>query len=249
MGQNRRAFLGKCGWIALGSSLLGFRPSWTSDRDRKNIKQRFALAIDVKRLADPALLSEIVLMCHKTHNVPIIPKTSNQVWWCKKAPLQEALESWEETTVPKTLGELDTLVLCNHCENPSCVRVCPTGATFKRPNGVVSVDAHRCIGCRYCMAACPYGARSFNYLNPKPFIHDQRPDFPIRTKGVVEKCNLCEERLVEGKAPLCASLANGAMIFGNLEEQDSQLVRALAERPNVVRKPWLGTKPKVFYLL
>jgi molybdopterin-containing oxidoreductase family iron-sulfur binding subunit len=99
------------------------------------------------------------------------------------------------------------------------------------------------------MAACPYGARSFNYLNPKPFIDRQNPDFPIRTKGVVEKCNLCEERLLENKPPLCVSLAKGAMIFGDLEEQDSCLVKALAKRPSIVRKPWLGTEPKVFYLL
>ena len=95
-------------------------------------------------------------------------------------------------------------VLCNHCENPPCCRACPTKATFKRESdGIVLMDFHRCIGCRFCMAACPFGARSFNFRDPRPFVKDTNPEFPTRMKGVVEKCNFCAERLAVGKLPAC----------------------------------------------
>jgi Fe-S-cluster-containing dehydrogenase component len=97
------------------------------------------------------------------------------------------------------------LVLCNHCENPPCVRACPTQATFKRESdGIVLMDFHRCIGCRFCMAACPYGSRSFNFRDPRPFIEEHQQSIPTRMKGVVEKCNFCAERLAVGEhAGLC----------------------------------------------
>ncbi len=105
----------------------------------------------------------------------------------------------------KSFRQLRLPVFCNHCENPPCVRVCPTKATFQRADGIVMMDYHRCIGCRLCMAACPYGARSMNYRDPRPFIAKINPDFPTRTKGVVEKCNFCEERLAKGMLPACVA--------------------------------------------
>ncbi len=96
-------------------------------------------------------------------------------------------------------------LLCNHCEEPSCVRVCPTKATFKRADGIVAMDYHRCIGCRYCMAACPFGSRSFNWGEPREYLDLAKlnPEFPTRMRGVVEKCNFCVERLAVGKLPAC----------------------------------------------
>ena len=103
------------------------------------------------------------------------------------------------------------IVMCNHCENPPCVRACPTNATFKRESdGIVLMDFHRCIGCRFCMAACPFGARSFNYRDPRPFIKEVNTKFPTRMKGVVEKCNFCAERLAEGLLPAAAKIGQGA---------------------------------------
>ena len=101
------------------------------------------------------------------------------------------------------LAASQLLVLCNHCADPPCTRVCPTQATWKRDDGIVMMDYHRCIGCRYCMAACPYGSRSFNWVDPRPYIETVNPQYPTRTKGVVEKCNFCEERLADGLLPAC----------------------------------------------
>ncbi|MDD5244547.1 MAG: 4Fe-4S dicluster domain-containing protein, partial [Syntrophorhabdaceae bacterium] len=109
---------------------------------------------------------------------------------------------------------------------------------------------HRCIGCRYCMAACPYGARSFNWKDPRPFIKNINQDFPTRTKGVVEKCNFCEERLAKGLKPACVEACKeNALIFGDLNDPGSEIVKVLKSRMTTRRKPYLGTQPKVFYLL
>ena len=147
------------------------------------------------------------------------------------------------------------MVLCNHCERPSCVRVCPTGATWKREDGVVMMDMHRCIGCRYCIVACPYGSRSFNWSDPRPNIKpDIDPEYPTRSKGVVEKCNLCAERLAKGLGPACVDAANqvageGAMYFGDLGDPGSEIVQVLRSRLSIQRRPHLGTEPHVFYLV
>jgi Fe-S-cluster-containing dehydrogenase component len=149
---------------------------------------------------------------------------------------------------------LPFLLLCNHCDNPPCVRVCPTQATFKRESdGIVMMDMHRCIGCRYCVVGCPDGSRSFNWRDPRPHIANIRQDFPTRTKGVVEKCNFCAERLAKGKEPACveASRQEGcnAIKFGDLLDPDSE-VRRLLERNNTIRrKPELGTSPMVYYIV
>jgi len=111
------------------------------------------------------------------------------------------------------------------------------------------MDYHRCIGCRYCMAACPYGARSFNWKDPRPFIKKIKEDFPTRTKGVVEKCSFCEERLAKGLKPACVeACTTKALTFGDLNEPNSQVRNLLASKPNIRRKAYLGTEPKVFYL-
>ena len=137
-------------------------------------------------------------------------------------------------------------VLCNHCANPACTRVCPTQATWKRDDGIVMMDWHRCIGCRYCMAACPYGSRSFNFVDPRPYIANSESRFPTRTKGVVEKCNFCEERLAEGKQPACVEACpEKALIFGNLARPElGNSRKCSASRFAIQRKPELGTGPR-----
>ncbi|NLC38664.1 MAG: 4Fe-4S dicluster domain-containing protein, partial [Clostridia bacterium] len=128
--------------------------------------------------------------------------------------------------------------------------VCPTKATFQNPQGIVVMDYHRCIGCRYCMAACPYGARSFNFRDPRPFIPQPEMTYPTREKGVVEKCNFCTERLEDGLLPICVEVCSyGALIFGDLSDSQSELRKILRERYSLQRKPQLGTEPKVYYLI
>ena len=106
------------------------------------------------------------------------------------------------------------LLLCNHCSNPPCCRVCPTGATWQREDGIVMMDRHRCIGCRFCMAGCPYGSgvstgeiprKAPKALNPD---FPTNPEFPTRSKGVVEKCTFCAERLAKGLLPACVEAAD-----------------------------------------
>ena len=112
------------------------------------------------------------------------------------------------------------------------------------------MDWHRCIGCRYCMAACPYGSRSFNWFDPRGGLAALNPDFPTRTKGVVEKCNFCEERLAKGQPLACAQACpQKALVFGDLNDPNSAVRRTLSARYSMRRKPELGTQPEVFYIV
>ena len=140
-------------------------------------------------------------------------------------------------------------MLCNHCENPACVRVCPTQATFKRPDGIVDMDYHRCIGCRFCMTACPYNARSLNFSDPRAYLDEISPNYPTRARGVVEKCNFCVERLNQGLPPYCVEASQGTILFGDLKDSRSDVRRALAGGLSIRRLAELGTGPSVYYLL
>ncbi len=121
--------------------------------------------------------------------------------------------------------------LCNHCEQAPCVQVCPVGATFTTRDGVVLVDETYCVGCRYCIQACPYGAR---YLHPE--------------EKVADKCTFCYHRITKGMLPACVEVCpTQARVFGELDKSSSPLLRFLRFNEVNVLKPWLNTKPKVFY--
>lgn len=121
--------------------------------------------------------------------------------------------------------------LCNQCDNPPCVQVCPVGATFKTEDGVVLVDENRCIGCRYCVQACPYGAR---------FIHPETQ--------TAQKCTFCYHRITKGLLPACVEVCpTQARIFGDLESNASPLARLKRMNKIHVLKPALNTEPKVYY--
>ncbi len=130
--------------------------------------------------------------------------------------------------------------LCNQCDNPPCVTVCPVGATYMTGDGVVLVDQKHCIGCRYCIQACPYGAR---------FI---LPDFAETHFGqvhVVDKCTWCYHRIVKGLRPACVEVCPvGARVFGDLRDPESPVRKMLTEKRVYVLKPELGTEPKVYYV-
>ncbi len=141
---------------------------------------------------------------------------------------------------------------CFHCDNPPCVKACPVGATYKQDNGLVTVDYDRCIGCRYCMVACPYDNRVFNWRDP---VQDPAVDVaPVgniepRHKGVVEKCNFCEHRAAEGLEPRCVvACPAGARTFGDLDDPDTEVSRLLRERASYVVFPEKGTVPSLHYL-
>jgi len=137
-------------------------------------------------------------------------------------------------------------LFCQHCENPPCVDVCPTGASFKRADGIVLVDKHICIGCRYCMMACPYKARSFIH----EALHDQRVLVP-RGKGTVESCTFCVQRVDRGEQPACveacAKLGNKALTFGDLSDPESAIAKQRTEVTSRAIRADLALNPRVRY--
>jgi Fe-S-cluster-containing dehydrogenase component len=129
--------------------------------------------------------------------------------------------------------------LCNHCDEPPCVQVCPVGATYKTKDGVVLVDQEYCVGCRYCIQACPYGAR---YLYPED-------GEVVRRRMTADKCTWCYHRITRGKITACAQACPvGARVIGDLREENSEVNRILATQRVGVLKPELGTEPKVYYV-
>lgn len=151
---------------------------------------------------------------------------------------------------------------CFHCDNPPCTKVCPVDATFKRQDGIVLIDNERCIGCRFCMAACPYSTRYFNWSRPEtPVAAEARGYSPEwgypRRLGTAEKCDFCPEMAVQGKLPACSqSCAMGAIYYGDENEdavtnskgETERLSKLLADRAAYRFLEELGTKPRVYYL-
>lgn len=122
--------------------------------------------------------------------------------------------------------------LCNHCDSPPCVQNCPTGASYKREDGIVLVNRRKCVGCKACIAACPYGAR---YIDPD--------------HGYADKCTFCFERLEEGKEPACVSTCTGrARVFGDLEDPESEVSQLLRRYASYVLLAGAGTRPRVHYI-
>lgn len=139
---------------------------------------------------------------------------------------------------------------CQHCENAACKRVCPTGATFKDDKGRVEIDYDKCIGCRTCMAACPYNARVFNWNEPvrDPGFNYGDKDVPVRQRGVVEKCTLCKERTDRGDNPMCVVCCpTHARVFGDLDDPSSEISRVIRENKAGVLLEEQGTRPQVHY--
>lgn len=166
--------------------------------------------------------------------------------------LEDAEHYYDPATVPVE-GKFYLPVQCMQCDNPPCVKACPVEATWKEPDGIVVVDYDWCIGCRYCMTACPYWARHFNWTEPRipaaevnPATHylGNRP----RPRGVVEKCHFCTQRTRKGRQPACQEACpTGARIFGNLLDPDSEIRWVLANKAVFRLKEDLGTEPKFWY--
>ena len=240
------------GWrISSTASMRAWRPSGQTSRA---LGKRCAMVVDISRCRAADGCHACVDACHAAHNVPNLRVMRHRVRWIAKEPYERALPNASHDFVPQGLRSAPVVVLCNHCQRPPCVRVCPTQATWKRPaDGVVLVDLHRCIGCRYCMVACPYGARNFHFVDPTPYIESLNEDFPTATKGVVDKCNFCAERLAKGQLPVCVMAcrrsAGRALHFGDLYDPNSEVSKILSGRYAVQRKPDLGTGPNVYYLV
>ncbi len=220
--QSRRRFLIKTGALSAAGLVSGLQfidfPSARAATDPVSSKQRWGMLIDASKCATGC--RACVEACHHEHGITDHGRPQTDAQWIRKVTLRDR-KSGRETSLP---------LMCQHCENPPCVDVCPTGASFRRADGVVLVDKHICIGCRYCMLACPYKARSFIHENQT----DQKSWSP-RGKGTVESCNLCVHRIDEGKGrvPACAEACeregHRAILFGDLNDPDSELARAMAQ--------------------
>jgi Fe-S-cluster-containing dehydrogenase component len=264
MDESRRRFLKIAGLSALGLAAKPGFDAAVAESGKTQYKpgpkaieaKRWAMVIDVKKFRESGkeALQRCIDACHSIHNVPSFPNPKDQVKWIWTEPFGHLFPSQERMFLhdfeEEGLKGLPILALCNHCNHPPCVRVCPTKATFQRADGIVMMDMHRCIGCRYCMAACPFGARSLNWRDPRPFIKKPNPEYPTRTRGVVEKCNFCAERLAVGLQPACVEACkNKEMVFGDLEDPESEVRKLLRDHFALRRKPQLGTHPQVYYLV
>ena len=212
-------------------------------------KKRWGMVIDTRKCKDGC--TDCISACNKTHNVPQHDNKKHEIKWVWKEKFENLFPDLVDPFMDEKVKNKPFLNMCYHCDNPPCVRVCPTQATFKREeDGLVAMDYHRCIGCRFCMAGCPYGARSFNFIDPRKGLSELNPEFPSRTKGVVEYCNFCTERVDQGLQPSCVvSCDSGALTFGDLNDPNSEIRQVLASNTTMRRKPEIGTKPNVFWIV
>jgi molybdopterin-containing oxidoreductase family iron-sulfur binding subunit len=224
----RRAFLGTAAGLTAATIAPGVILHTVTAAPRSEAVTdavRWGMLIDTGRCADGC--TECVNACDRENGLDLQVKPEGQSaepWamqravWIRKVQVQDNLTG-RVTNLP---------MLCQHCERPPCVDVCPTGASFKRADGIVMVDQHTCIGCRYCMIACPYKARSFIHQ----VVAEKLTRAP-RGKGCVESCNFCVHRRDNGEASTacadaCAAAGHHAIVFGDLKDPDSPVSKALA---------------------
>jgi len=219
--------------------------------ESSNRVRRWAMVIDLGKCdgcADQGVPPQCTQYCIWGHFIP-----EGQHWI-------EVYEHNELEGVPDVSGHFMP-VPCMQCENAPCVNVCPVAATFTTPEGVVMIDQQRCIGCRFCMAACPYDRRFFNWEEPDQLPQIKNSEYNIlhqmpAMKGTVMKCNFCPERTAAGSVPFCVEgCPHGSIYFGDLEEDIAtngeevvQLSRFLEKNGAFRYKEELGTKPRVWFI-
>lgn len=218
--------------LAPGVRLLGVAQAKPDDQPVTD-SVRWGLLIDTNKCNDCDVCVEA---CHDENGIEDQGNPATTPQWIRKLLARDTMT-----------GHVSSLpVMCQHCEHPPCVDVCPTGASFRRDDGIVLVDRHICIGCRYCMMACPYKARSFEHIN----VTNQAPHAP-RGKGTVESCTLCVHRVDKDLNPACVdacnSMGNGAMVFGDLKDPNSTIAQELAHEGGKQIRADLGLNTGVRY--
>ena len=236
--SERRRFLGQAAaagvtaTLAPGLVLVGLANAKAPEAEVTNAT-RWGMLVDTGKCTN---CGDCVTACDEEHGLTPAAgqeNTSTDAEWIRMVELKN-----------KNTGKVTSLpLMCQHCENPPCVDVCPTGASFKRADNIVLVDKHTCIGCRYCMMACPYKARSF--IHEK--IENQVPDTP-RGMGTVESCNLCVNRVDDGQQPACVEACQEQVIvFGNLKDPESAIAKKLKTSESRAIREDLGLNPGVRY--
>lgn len=219
MSISRRKFMGM-GAVATGTaiapgiSLIELAQA-RSPEEAVSTVQRWGMLINTSKCAEGC--SSCVDACHTENGVTSHDRPETDAQWIRIV----------EASDPHTGFKHNLPVMCQHCEEPPCVDVCPTGASFKRADGIVLVDKHICIGCRYCMMACPYKARSFIHEDVK----EQKSHAP-RGKGTVESCTLCVHKIDKGDnttacAEACKKDGHEAILFGDLNDGNSKISKKL----------------------
>ena len=214
----------------------------------------FAYGLDLSRCIG---CRRCVYACVKENNQS---RRNPQIHWIKVlemdksrgVDLAHANAYYESELVPRP-GHFYMPVQCQQCRHPPCTKVCPVKATWKEPDGIVVIDYDWCIGCRCCTAACPYGARKFNWAEPDLPKEEMNPDTHYlgnrpRMKGVVEKCTFCIQRTRNGRYPACVEICPvGARKFGNLLDEQSEIRRVMETKRVFVFKEDLATEPQFYY--
>jgi tetrathionate reductase subunit B len=200
--------------------------------------KRWGMVIDARKCDKDC--TACLTACREENNVALHDDPRIDIHWIRKATIKRKVKNAKAVTAP---------LLCNHCDHPPCALVCPVQATYKRKDGIVIVDKHRCIGCRYCLIACPYNMRMFNF---KENHVQPNKDYPTRAHGVSESCHFCHHRLDSGLAPACVDACkkagHGALVFGDLNDPSSEVSRIVADTLVHGLREDLGTKPKVYYI-
>ena len=217
--------------LAPGVTLMAFGGEASANADPGT---RWGLLIDVNKCASGC--TACVTACSEENGWKDTGHPETDAQWIRKVDLKEK-HTGREVSLP---------VMCQHCENPPCVDVCPTGASFKRADGIVLVDKHICIGCRYCMMACPFKARSFVHEE-----HDDQKAYAPRGKGTVESCTMCVHRVDRGDIPACVQACdktgNGAMLFGDLNDPESEIAKRLKTYQSTTLREDFRVFPGVHY--
>ncbi len=229
--MKRRDFIGKT-VLAAGAAVVAPGVLLTiakagSENEGVSSSVRWGMLVDSNKCVDDC--TACVDACNKENGLDLMSRPAGQpddLWdsqrpqWIRKVKLKDR-QTGEITNLP---------MMCQHCEHPPCVDVCPTTASFKRADGIVMVDRHLCIGCRYCMMACPYQARSFIHQ-----VVEQQSVRAPRGKGCVESCNLCAHRIDAGGTTTacqdaCQKDGHQAILFGDMKDPESALSKALKEK-------------------
>lgn len=234
---NRREFIKNTTLTGASVVTIASGISLTTFADNKNPvtnDKRWGMLIDTNILSEDDI-DTMIYACQQEQGwgSEIHSNEAQKSSWIKKIKLKD-----------KTTKRVSSLpIMCQHCEKPPCVDVCPTTASMKRKDGIVLVDRHLCIGCRYCMMACPYAARSFVHED----INNQKEHMP-RGKGTVEACTMCVHRVDKGEIPACAeALNNDAVIFGDLYDENSKISQKLKQIQSSQIRPDLNLNTSIRY--